>query len=302
MTDEEKLATLGPEKTPDFCLSFNFPQNTRNPQRLFTAAGAYIEALQSLDALLVSSVDAKIKPVFVLEEIEVGSIRLWMKQLLEAVDDEALKNLDWKPAVGAFLVKGKYRLLKALEGKKQFPCREDFEAAAKDINALARETDVRRLPAYKPIKAIDLANESRKLGEALGGLEKDDFVAFSSDDGDVQIQPEFIITQEQISDLFIERRITNEIERILMVRKPDFLGDTKWEFHYEKRALLAKIGDTEWMEQYQSAQVDVRPGDALHVKFQESVTYDQTGEVIKKDFVITQVLGVIRVPEQASLL
>ena len=63
-----------------------------------------IRALQGLDATLVGAIDTKIEPVMVLEEIESGSLIIWLRNILTAADDEALKKLDWKPAVGKYLV------------------------------------------------------------------------------------------------------------------------------------------------------------------------------------------------------
>ena len=211
MNDEQKLAMLGTDKTPDFCVRLDFPKGTRNPQRLLKGAAAYIDALNSLDSLLVSSVDTQIKPVFVLEEIEVGSIKLWLKQILEAINDNALETLDWKPAVGKYLVKAKYLLLKHLEGKTALTDRGGVEALAKEISAAAQETGVRKLPAYRTISAHALAQEARKISEALSFLEKGDSVSFHSDEGDATIAPEFIVTQEEITNLFAGEMISNDL-------------------------------------------------------------------------------------------
>jgi hypothetical protein len=67
-----------------------------------------IRALQRLDATLVEAIDSKIEPLMVLEEIESGSLVVWLKNILTATDDEALKKLDWKPAVGKYLVRAKH--------------------------------------------------------------------------------------------------------------------------------------------------------------------------------------------------
>ena len=304
MNDEQKLVALGSERTPDFGVYFSFPKNTRNPQRLFTTAGAYINALQSLDSLLISSIDAKIQPVFVLEEIEIGSLRIWFKLLLEAIDDDALKNIDWKPAVGKYLVKGKYLLLKALEGRKGLPEREILESVAHDIHKLAQETDVRRLPAYRPVSPLELANEARKIGDSLRTLDAEDAVSFCCDDGELGILADMVITQDDITNLFSETRIVNTVEKILMVRRPDFLGEAKWDFRHDKRTMSARIADMEWLEAYHAAKVDVRPGDALRVEIQETFIYDKVGELVKEESSIIKIFGVIRStpPEQGKLL
>lgn len=177
-----------------------------------------------------------------------------------------------------------------------------MENAAQQINALAQETNVLVLPAYIPIKALDLANESKKITESLKTLESGDSVTFQSNEGDVAVPLEIVITQDDITNLFSERSISNEVERILMVRRPDFLGETKWDFRFEKRSLSAKVADTAWLAEFHAAKVDVRPGDALRVKIKETTAYDKRGEVIKEEIEVVKVLEIIRMPEQLSLL
>ena len=53
----------------------------------------------------------------VLEDVEASSLRVFLKNTLSRVDDEALKTLDWKPVVGRYLVKAKYLALEFLDGK-----------------------------------------------------------------------------------------------------------------------------------------------------------------------------------------
>jgi hypothetical protein len=300
--DERKLVTLGTERTPDFCVRLDFPKGTRNPQRLLKGAAAYIDALNSLDSLLVSSVDAQIKPVFVLEEIEIGSIKLWLKQILEAVNDNALENLDWKPAVGKYLVKAKYLLLKQLEGQNSLPDRNVMETLARDITTAARDTGVRKLPAYKPVDALSLAQEARKISESLTCLEEGDTVSFQSDDGNTALTPGFIVTQEDITNLFTGELISNDLVRILMVRRPDFLGEAKWEFRYEKKPFAARINDKKWLDAFHAGKIDIRPGDALRVVLRETVTYDCNGEVIGEEREILEVQGITKPAIQGSLI
>lgn len=302
MDIEQKLSALGLEKTPDFCVKLDFPKGVRNPQRLLKAAATYIDALNSLDFLLISSVDAQIKPIFVLEEIEVGSIKLWMKQILEAVNDSALENMDWKPAVGKYLVKAKYLLLKHLEGKTTLTNKGEIETLAKKISMAAQETGVRKLPAYRAVNALSLAQEARQISESLNGLESGDSITFQSDDGESTLTPDFVVTQEEITNLFAGERIANDITMILMVRRPDFLGESKWEFRYEKRPFSAKISDDDWINDFQAGRIDIRPGDALRVVLREAVTYDSSGEVIKEEREILKILGITKPAIQSTLM
>ena len=65
-----------------------------------------IESFEEIDKILVTSISSRIKPVLLLENIEAG-LRSWMAEILESVDDDAIKSLDWKKFVGSYLVKAK---------------------------------------------------------------------------------------------------------------------------------------------------------------------------------------------------
>ncbi len=69
-----------------------------------------------------------IETEILLEDIEAGSIKVWLRNALHAVEDEALKTLDWKPAVGKYLVRAKYAVIRWI----------DDNATPKNLPALAR--------------------------------------------------------------------------------------------------------------------------------------------------------------------
>jgi len=92
-----------PPPDADFAFTINFRRSAGNPRRIFDAASALIDAFEVLDKALVESVDVTISPLMVLEDIESGSIKVWLKNILTRADDEALKTGDWKMLVGHYL-------------------------------------------------------------------------------------------------------------------------------------------------------------------------------------------------------
>src|SRR5579863_2765255 len=86
-------------KDADFGIHIEFKRGEANPQRVFQAATAMIRALQQLDRTLCAAVDNEIETLMVLEDIEAGSLTVWLRNLLQRVDDGALKDLEWKPLI-----------------------------------------------------------------------------------------------------------------------------------------------------------------------------------------------------------
>ncbi|WP_373504271.1 hypothetical protein [Aestuariivirga sp.] len=111
-----------PPEDADLCLTIDFKKGEGNPRRVFDAASLMIEGFERIDALTIGSIDSEIEPLLVLEDVEAGSIKIWLKNVLKATDDQALKEMDWKPAVGKYLVRAKYIALKWLdEGSESDP-------------------------------------------------------------------------------------------------------------------------------------------------------------------------------------
>lgn len=294
MNFEEAIDLLGEDRTPNFCVYLDFPPDVVNPQRLFQVAANYITALQSLDAVLVKSIDSEIQTVLLLEEIKAGSLKIFLKQALSSIDDENLRNMEWKPQVGKYLVKAKHCLLRKLSENNGLPQKEQLKALSGELHRLARETEVKRLPVYRAPSVEELAEGAKNISEALRPLKDGETVFYVSDDGEAQLDASFIVVQEDITTLLAERTIENKVEMILMIRKPDFLGESRWEFRYQKRNLAASIEDEEWLEEFQKGEIDIRPGYALHVMMKEVVSYSSEGEVVEERRAIAKVIEVIK--------
>jgi hypothetical protein len=99
-----------PERA-DFGLYINFDKGSDFPRRVFQAADQMISAFIAFDHMLAASLPLSIEPVLLLEDIEAGSLLIWLRNALKQTDDQAIKELDWKPQVGRYFVKGKYLLV-----------------------------------------------------------------------------------------------------------------------------------------------------------------------------------------------
>lgn len=126
--DKNDPVNLFPEdQYPDFLLTIDFPKQIADPQRIFSTASAYIEALHECDKMLLKSINSDIKPVFVLEQVENGSLKIWLKQFLDNVPDDALRTGNLKILLGQYLIKGKYLLLKILNQRGGLPDKKQLE-------------------------------------------------------------------------------------------------------------------------------------------------------------------------------
>jgi hypothetical protein len=78
-----------PPRDADFSFTINFEKGAGDPRRVFDAASELIDGFEELDAALTGSLDSTIKPLMVLEDIETGSLRVWLSTLLKKVETRA---------------------------------------------------------------------------------------------------------------------------------------------------------------------------------------------------------------------
>jgi hypothetical protein len=79
----------------------------------------------------------------------------------------------------------------------------------------------------------------------------------------------------------------------LIVKKPDYLGQSKWDLRHGRRQISANIADAEWLAAFQSRKIDVRPGDALHCLVNIEHHYGYDNELISETYVVTKVTEVL---------
>lgn len=280
----------------DFALVINFRKDSPDPARIFRAAEAMIAALEKLDRDLVSSIDTRIEPILTLEDIEAGSLKIWLRYALgtlEEVDDDALKKLDWKPQVGKYLVKAKYLMIDFLNRTAQITDRSDFEKISKELVDLATETDVLHLPSYQPLPPATIAQHLVSLAQSKAALVDGDGVTFEGAGNYVTFNMDLVLAPGSFEELLTRETISSRVEMILAVRKPDYLGHAQWEFRHNKKPIPARIEDDEWLRRFQAREEQVRPGDAIRAIVRMEIQYGFDSEVVSEHYAIEKITRII---------
>ena len=288
----------------DYCIEINFEKGSKDPARVFRTMQEMIDTFHEFDRSLVSAIDSNIEPILILEDIQSGSIKSWLSSILEAVDDDALKNIDWKPAVGKYLVKAKYIAVDFLNGRTHISNTSEVIQLENKIHELAKETDVKWLPIYEKIPPRRLLHSVERISSSLSHLQETDAASYIiSENEKVNFNLEFKLIPESIDDLVTKDKIVSNATMILKVKKPDYLGDSKWDFRHGGRSFPAKIIHGEWLESFQNREVSIRPGDSIRAKVEIVNKYDFDGELISTDYIILEVVEVLQIsnPKQTEM-
>lgn len=282
----------------DFALIVDFKKGVSSPTRVFLATADFIRAFESLDHALVKSIDSNIIPVMMLEDVEIGSLKIWLKYALRSTDDEALKSLDWKPAVGKYLVRAKYMFLRWLESDTSPRSLPDLR---KEIGSLAKETDVRQLPDYSLPDAAELIEVAQQVQKVKNRLGDEDKIYIENEGEQMEIGIEIRSDIDELAKMSTKETITSPASAmILAVKKPDFLGNSKWEFRHGKRTISASIADERFLSDFQGRRRDVRPGDAIRCLVATEMSYGFDNELISESFTVVEVVEVLENAEDGA--
>jgi len=292
-----------PPDEADFAIFIEFKKGEGDPLRVFRAADQTIKALQILDRAFCESIDNNIKPVMVLEDIEAGSLKIWLRNILTATDDQAIKSLNWKPAVGKYLVRAKYAFV---EWANKSDGRASLPELVSGLRRIAEETDVKHLPDYAPTNTQDIIAATKELTAAKGALiEGDSMKYLSSITEPADFDLAVVIDPISLEEMAIKETTKFEnMQMNLVVKKPDYLGDSKWELRHGKKSISARINDSDWLRRFQARQVDVRPGDALKCAVTVEYGYGFDNELVRENYTVEQVVKVLenQISDQGRLL
>lgn len=257
------------------------------------AAMGMIEALDKLDAVLLSSVDTALEPVSVLNDVQHSSLKMLLARALRNTPDELIGNLDWKKWVGGLLVKGKYKLLARLD------------ADAPEIQRILVELEPEykspsNLIGYKPPTVLDVLDALDGVSKARSAL-PGQVVKVQTELGDIDLPEVMSAASTEIHDLEHGETVINRGIEFFKVKSPDMIGASQWVVLRNNRSTRVDMLHQGWLEAYHRREHAVLPGDSLKCHFEERIQYDAAGNEIERKLFIVEVLAVITPPVQSAL-
>ena len=284
-----------------YLIEVHFKKRTARPERIFQTMSGLISSFQQIDVDLARSVSVQIDPIVILEDIEIGSLRAKLGTLLKSVDDEALKSMNWKSIVGNYLVQGKRRIVEFLDDKDRVESGEQVKRLGEDLKSLAESTELLRIPIYRPVPQGRILSNLKKMGDVVAELEARDRAVFGAGGQSREINPAFRVLEEAVESILTKEVITSEIEMILKIKKPDYLGNSMWDFRHGDYVIHAKILDTEWLHSFQNRHIVLRPGDSMRARVRTEVRYDDHGEVVSTRHSVLDVAEIVTITEPGQL-
>lgn len=158
----------------------------------------------------------------------------------------------------------------------------------------ARKTEIAFLPHYERPPISGILSDLSMISRASQRLFREDKALLISELGVQRINTRFSINQEEVEDILTADELVTETPAILQVKKPDYLGQSMWEFKERDHTIRAKIVHDEFIDSFQNRRTDVRPGDALKVLLRTAVRLTADGEEVARRYTILDVFEVLR--------
>src|SRR5574344_128893 len=169
-------------------IKINYDKNEDKPERVFKTIASLLENLENIDDILCETIPVKVTAKTYLENVESGSIKLFLRNGIAKIDDEALAQGDFLKVLGLYLKETKYSILgyldKNIENDNKI---KNLKQLQKDIFDKSRKYEIDKLKTYKTVSKTKLAKSISSLNTTFGNLTAKESITIKQDNKDLQL-------------------------------------------------------------------------------------------------------------------
>jgi len=284
-----------------FDIVIYFNPGKGDPARVFKTMSGLIESFQIMDRHLVSMIDVSLKADLVLENVEKGSIKATIRNIVKGIPDEALKNGEGKKIVGYFMHGAKYKILDWCNDRDEISGWEELKLLRDELEQLKEEVKIYGFSRTTTIPVEYLLNDILRIQESLQNLLNEDKAVYGYDTKSIRLKQDLKIPSKVILDILALDTFKETNKKILKVVKTDYERQSMWKFLLDGKVIEAKIAIPEWVEQFQSRRVIVEPGDLIKVLLYEAISYGFEGDIVHSYYEVEKVFNVIKPYSQPKI-
>ena len=286
------------DRKHSLCLKIDFEKHSKQPERVFKTMARLIESVEEMQEKLSFSLSTSIKRDLLLEEIETGSLLTWLIPETEYPDSDSEIKIrpDNNNRIKKYLTKGVEKVVDFSSSREKIDTIEEVTALQEELHALAIESDIKSIPAYSKIPEKELMEILLKNSDASKLLSSNDDLFFILDGIPKKYNKNFSISKESIENILTKKTVEKDEVLELGIKKPDYIGNSMWEFIYEKKIIEARILHEEWLKEFRDRNVVLKPGDSLEALVKITTFYNHKAEEIKKSYIVLEVKSIIKQP------
>jgi hypothetical protein len=273
----------------EFAVEFSTTElASQSPTAFFDGVSSVLDALHTLDANLVSFILPSAQAVQRVEQVSIGSLKLKLASLIEGIPEEDIRGLDWQKICGHFLVEGRKTVLRWLRKQPKVSTPEQVDELARELEALCLEA---KGPPRRFSRRLLLSLVVRVI-RGTQSIPDGETVTVTLDQEKIVLPREAQVLTNVATVVAEQELEPFEQEMRLLVKKPDMIGKSKWDFIDRGHVINAKMSDSIWVERYQNKAFALSPGDAIDAKVR--LTPKQDTSASEYSYEIVEVRGVVR--------
>lgn len=281
--------------TDIFALTIDYSTYKGDPANLLQKIADVINSFKKTDEVLAKTFYNSISASYELINIEHGSIKLTIKQILENIPNEALAELDIKKLIGSFLVRGKHKIIKLINDNEKLDDIEKLDTLREDLLIDAKSNDVLPFKDYREIENTELIEAIIDINTKINSLPKNTNIYYINSNNTQKISKDFSISNELLQMISENSFRVYENTMTIKVKQPDYLSkNAMWTFKIEDRKTIeAKFDDLEWLNNFQKRKFDVRPEDSLSVLMKITTDFDNKEKITRVKYNIMKVYKIL---------
>lgn len=282
------------EVSETFQLYIDYSHEQPDAARVFVAMGGLLQALADLDRSLARAVAEDAEVTYTLAGIEAASLLSIPEVCVRLARGERLGVRVPGGAVLQYLGRARDAVMGFLCARETVHTPDELAELQHTLRDIAAEEHVDETLEFTPPSDESILGHLQQLGAAQEPLAPDDRLEYRSRRVTVTAETRFTLSDERIAELRTARAEEGTGVEVLVVKKPDYLGNSKWQFRADNRMVEAAVNDTRWLRRFQAREVDLRPGDAIRARVQRTVRLARDGKVVAETVTVQQVLDVLR--------
>ncbi|WP_394951886.1 hypothetical protein [uncultured Helicobacter sp.] len=257
-----------------YCVKFEYEQE-REAKDFFYKVSDFLLCLDKCNNALLAPFGVEIDLQTEIEYLEFGSLRSWLKDTIEEIKDEKIKQYcnNPKEAFGDLLVKVKHLALKFLSDKKQEKFLKEYKKAIEtsllgSCGYTIKETQILQTLSNLSKSSIEFATPPNIFFEGV---------------------------EYTIKEIYEYKALENATEQIsttkgvFTIKKPDLAGNSQWEIISDK-VIKVKVEDRSFLEKLKNREILIGYGERIEATIITKTFIDRDSfEVLESEYVLQNI-------------
>ncbi len=273
----------------EFSIKIDFDENIKErPERVFESMSLFVQGFNEINSELIHGFGKTDSIETTLNKTREGSLIADLSQYFK----EKSKSVRF----GNLLDSIYFGLENTITDTQKVDSEGDVKGFIEKVyeHRVANDQDYNEFTFHAEPDNYKIAKGLKKISEGLNNLEETDEALIGRRDKFVTISKQFKFPRTP-DELFSEEITSHPSRDILIIKRPDYVGNSKWDFISSKRnkQISAKILHKEWLESWRNHEEHFWPGDAFLVLIKTDRVMCGKDDSVKYEDVVTEVLKII---------